>query len=210
MNKYYSFGLTPSDTENFFKPIRRQQDYVELLFRSMRFMLISHSFSAKAPQATMYLVIDKMSRLIYKSEQKIFSVVFPFQTTEKYNQLKFESPHYGEIDSFAINHVLKSLKDEHGINSNCISTLADRVLDFCKIKPSFWNLLKEVLFLEGGYIRYDYDELHEKGKFHPLNHLDIFYSSKGTFKIGLESRIDEKLFCDILNKESECHFLKKN
>jgi len=208
MNKHYSFDLTQSDTELFFRPIRKQEDYVELLFRSIRFMLISHSFTTQDPSSSMYLVVDKMSRLIYKSEEKIFSVIFPFAVSERGRQLTFNSLAYGEIDSVTISKVLAALKEGKSLDSSCISSLADYVLDVTEIKPGFWSLLKEVLFLEGGYLRYDYDEAHEKERYHPLNHLDIFYSSKGSFKVGLEDRIDEEVLCDILSSESECHYLK--
>lgn len=62
---------------------------------------------------------------------------------------------------------------------------------------------------EEGYIRYDYDEEHENGDLHPLNHLDIFYSSKPTFKIGLRDRYQKDYLVNLVNRETNCIYLDK-
>jgi hypothetical protein len=61
--------------------------------------------------------------------------------------------------------------------------------------------------LEAGYIRYDYDEEHEKGVMHPLHHLDINYSNQSTYKIGLKEEIDSITLKEILDIKNDCWFL---
>ena len=58
-----------------------------------------------------------------------------------------------------------------------------------------------------GYIRYDYDEKHENEKIHSLHHLDINYSSKGTYKIGLKKALKDEDFIDMLDLRTECKYL---
>ena len=65
------------------------------------------------------------------------------------------------------------------------------------------------MLFEEGYIRYDHDEINENGLLHPLFHYDIFYSSNTTFKIGLKTSINCDHFIDLLQVESNCHFLNE-
>jgi hypothetical protein len=69
--------------------------------------------------------------------------------------------------------------------------------------------------MEDGYIRYDmnevgYKEAKEKGfeHRHPLNHLDVFYTSKATFKLGLKKAIINDEFIDYLNIKTDCKYLQ--
>ncbi len=63
--------------------------------------------------------------------------------------------------------------------------------------------------MEDGYVRFDRDEDRVNGHYHPLDHLDVFYSNKATFKLGLRAHLDESQFLDILDIGTECHYLNK-
>lgn len=82
-----------------------------------------------------------------------------------------------------------------------------RVYDISEYNEGFWSLLRDLFLFDDGYIRYDYDEVLENGLTHPLNHLDIFYSTRTTFKVGFKNRIREAHFMDLLDVNSDCHFL---
>ena len=62
--------------------------------------------------------------------------------------------------------------------------------------------------IEPAYIRYDYDPDNEKGKLHPLYHLDLHYSQYSTFKIGLFDKIAGDFFEDIHNVKTDCIFIE--
>ena len=70
-------------------------------------------------------------------------------------------------------------------------------------------MILRLLSMELGYIRYDYDPEHENGKFHPLHHLDINYSSKGTYKLGMNNKIQINDFVDLLDVKKECRYIKE-
>ena len=77
------------------------------------------------------------------------------------------------------------------------------------------ELIVCLLSYETGYVRYDYDlENYEKYKslgkpdLHPLNHLDINYTSNATYKIGIKNAIDIKVFLDCLDPNTDCWFFK--
>lgn len=69
------------------------------------------------------------------------------------------------------------------------------------------KMILRLFTTELGYIRYDYDEIHQNGNLHPLNHLDINYSSKGSYKLGLKKRIEIEEFLDILDVQTECRYV---
>ena len=59
-------------------------------------------------------------------------------------------------------------------NTDCIFEFADPIATIVDYNLNFWSFLRELLLYEDGYIRYDYDEEHQDGLLHPLNHYDIF------------------------------------
>ena len=75
-----------------------------------------------------------------------------------------------------------------------------------EVSNSF-RLVLQLLSMELGYIRYDYDEEHENGDLHPLCHFDINYSTKGTYKLGLRGRIEKKEFIDLLDSKTKCYYV---
>ena len=43
---------------------------------------------------------------------------------------------------------------------------------------------------------------------HPLNHFDVNYSSKTTFKIGIDSKIDNNFFLDLMDITTDCQYIR--
>jgi len=74
---------------------------------------------------------------------------------------------------------------------------------------SYFYRLSNVMFLsECGYVRYDYDELRQDPKMHPLNHLDIFYSQSAAWKVGLKEKISLSDFVGSINSNTECQYIE--
>lgn len=69
------------------------------------------------------------------------------------------------------------------------------------------SLLEEILRFEPSYIRYDNDPYNENGKLHPLHHLDINYSTYGTFKIGFNNSISSNYFENFQNTNTDCSYI---
>ena len=120
-----------------------------------------------------------------------------------------------EIDNRKI-VLLRRILDEIDFMGNSIeSIIEDAYLDVAEngyeheeIEQCFMLILR-LLSMELGYIRYDYDPEHENGKFHPLHHLDINYSSKGTYKLGMNNKIQINDFVDLLDVKKECRYIKE-
>jgi len=204
--KQRAYSLDQRDIDIFFSPIRSKQDVVVLLMKCVKFMLLDSPKKPEVAVGKMILVVSKMSRLFFFSNDKYFSVNFPFTVTEEPNGLVFSSKLLVEIDHKITSDVLKVISSEE-FNHSCIYTFNDCVAEFEEQTTGFWSLLKELLVFEDGYLRYDYDPVRVNGKKHPLHHIDVFYSNGSTFKIGTNKQIEHNSLVDLVDVLSDCHFL---
>lgn len=207
--KEFTFDLSERLVGRFFKPIRKKEDAILLLMDAIQFMGISSKVPIQSPRGQMVLVISKMSRVFFYSGDKHFSIAFPYAVEEVEGVFSVFSSSAGEINEMIVSKVKAVLSGEGAMSGGCISVLADNVLDESLLTPNFWLVLRELILMEDGYLRYDYDLQGERGHMHPLNHLDVFYSSKAAFKVGLNDRLSEGELMDIMSGESECRYLNK-
>ena len=207
--KKYVFPIDQFQKNWAFSPIRDKRDLIELLVRSIKVMLTPAEVPAEFRAGEMTLLIKKMSRLIFRSEQKMFSVAFPFFCTEKDGQLFFHSHEHPSIDSKTTSEILAILNAPNFLTTSDVLAFADPICTACDIDTDIWNLLREMLLTEGGYIRYDDDAIREDGHRHPRHHIDLFYSQGSTFKAGLREAISHDDFADILNIETDCRYLNQ-
>ena len=207
--KEYSFGIDKWQVESIFSPIRNKEQVIDLLMTSLKIMLIDEELGTKHVIGEVRLVVSKMSRLFFFSEDKYFSINFPFTVNEENEQLKFSSKEGIEVDNIIISEIISVIQPSNSHISTCVYEFTDPIMKISEIKDGFWPLVLSLLMFEDGYIRYDYDIRNASpcGKLHPVNHYDIFYSSGATFKIGLENRIRAENIVDFLSIESECHFI---
>ena len=73
---------------------------------------------------------------------------------------------------------------------------------------NIWRILFKLWYMEDGYIRYDYDPVHENGRIHPLYHLDVNYSSNLTYKIGLKDALNMDAFQNFLDIKTGSAYLE--
>ena len=210
--KRYEFELPSIDTDKFiYKPIRRKEDIINLLMNSVKLILQNNIYQEEIlePSGKMVLIISKMSRLFYflNSGEKYFSINFPFTVIEKDDKLSFSSKYIDEIDTKICFDILSLLSCNQGEESTCVTDILEPLTDENDYHEDIGTLVKELLFMEDGYIRYDYDFEHQNGNLHPLNHFDLCYSNKVNFKIGLNSRIDYEFFIDLLKLETDCKYI---
>lgn len=165
-----------------------------------------------APEVTaglMTLQTSKMNRLFFSSPDKVFSINFPFTAIKDNDHLKFRSIHHSDINGALTSSIISILESTTSLEAREVLEFAEPIFSQTDSDPDFWCLFRELLMHEDGYIRYDHDEDRMNGNLHPIDHLDIFYNSTNTFKLGLGRRISADGLIDILNLESDCHFIKK-
>lgn len=207
MPKLIEFNIDDWYLDIFFKPIRKKNELIVVMFEAIKLMRICKSLHIVSGSSKIVLMVLKMSRLAFVSENKHFSIALPFSIQETDEGVLCFSKNIGEIDSVIISDILSIFSEDSTIHDTCISSLADLVIDKGELRPGYWDFIKEILLLESGYLRYDYDAEHENGYIHPLNHVDVFYSSNATFKVGLDNKIDEKELFDIIDLKTDCYYL---
>ncbi|MBG9042287.1 hypothetical protein GHI80_04010 [Neisseria meningitidis] len=182
-------------------------DYILHLPKSDRYL---NDYN-KIGDYTIILSINKHSRIIFYSNQKIFSIVLPFTYFNDKKTYEFY------FNSILINSgIVSYIKNFRYVIQNGNTLVLDEIMEFYTNNPEKDSdkdnaiiILSDLILLEDGYIRYDYDPEHENGNLHPLHHYDIFYQNKNTFKIGLKSAIGCKEFIELLDCTEERSFLSK-
>ncbi len=214
--KKFEFNINEGMKNNLFVPIRNKSDVIRVLMHSIKIMLIVPKPIRKPSiDDSIILLVDKMSRLFYFSENKYYSIGFPFIVDDNSEQIKFFLKNNKiEIDSDMASKILSIIDCHQTLNANCSLDFIEKIEEY-EQNSNIWMVFKELIFFEDGYIRYDYDEENynkalqsNKCKLHPLNHIDIFYSSNCTFKIGMDAKINNENFRDMMDTATDCYFIK--
>jgi hypothetical protein len=198
--------------------IRTKNHIILLLLESIPILTYGEIVES-ATDGFILLRIDKMKRLFFVFKKKIFSFNFPFnvEVLEGENNTIIYDP-ITNLEINGLNYAILKATFEEIIYRKENQGIQDLDSDLLQIMESFemkpnkdliWEILKKLLIFESGYLRYDYDDEHEDGKMHPLNHLDVNYSSDGTFKIGLNDNIDSDIFIDIIDVNTESYYISK-
>ena len=211
--KKIEFFINKSSLDIFFPKyrIKTKINIIEILMETLKYMLLNPEIEEDNRVGKIILIVDKMSRVFYFNKNKYYSISFPFFVEKLGNDIKFGFKNIVEVDSRIINKILQIIKCDE-FKEKCS---LDFVVPICEFEENcdenFWIFLKEILLMEDGYIRYDYDEDgYNNAKSigaedrHPLNHYDIFYSSQNTFKIGLNNKINEDSFIDFIDINKKC------
>lgn len=197
-----------------FRPIREKKDCILLLLYTLDLLLIAMPLSGNA-QGRLVIKNSKMSRAFYFFKDKYYSILFPFtlEEKEKGSYMIYDSVTDLEVNNREIS-LMRNILDRIDFANSTVETMLEGIyydmegeeyagseIERC------WSLLMRMFSLELGYIRYDYDPEHTNGDFHPLHHLDVNYSSKCTYKLGLRERISIDDFTDLLDVQTRCKYL---
>jgi len=191
---------------DFLAPIRDKISFARLLVIASRQLLLNEETEGYSSVAKLRLVIDKMSRIFIYQRHRYFSVAFPFTvlTDDNNNVINITSLTGNKLDFQNISAIIAILdNDQFRHNPSLISfSLEPQSIEYSGIP-----ILEEIFRFEPSYVRYDYDNTNEGGKFHPLNHLDINYSQSGTFKLGLPNVITETYFENLQDTNKQCSYI---
>jgi hypothetical protein len=231
--KKFEFYIHKGQIEKFFpkKRIKTKTQIIEILMESLQLIMQNNFIQENKRGGKIILVIEKMSRLFFitNDNKKIYSITFPFFIEKidnsfiiklkKFEYLDFienENDNFIEIDYQLISNVLSFIKCDK-FKEQCSLDFITPIDEYEQYNKNFWIFLREILLMEDGYIRYDYDEKNykialQKGEehIHPLNHYDLFYSNNATFKIGLLNKISNDDMIEFLNVRKKCLYLIDN
>ena len=198
------FDLYESFVDKSLSRIDSKKQIIELIMETIRYILSYQKPPDKNVAGKMVLCVDKMSRIFFFTKKKYFSIVLPFLVQEENSELTF-SYNGVKVDHDIISKIIYIVKN-NGFMSEDIYTF----LEIFENDLNYWAILRDLMLMEDGYIRYDIDEEHfdiEKPRQHPLHHCDIFYSNGNTCKFGLDKPLIEPNFIDLLNVRTNCYFM---
>lgn len=198
--------ILPYQEDCFYIPLRDKSDYARLIAYSLQAFLTSYNTKGLNIHVRMKLVIDKMSRLFFYKANKFFSVTFPFTVYIEDNSIREIRSYSGIVINNKVVSDMLSILNDNDFKQNM--SLRDYQNEDDSIDNWSLIILEEILGYEPAYIRYDCDKKNAKGKLHPAYHLDVNYSSTGTFKIGLDNHISEGYFEDLQNINTDCRYIQ--
>lgn len=201
--------------QRFSKPVREAKDVLSLVLDTLSFL--SYGSFCEQEVGNLFVKVDKMSRVFYQLGEKYFSIAFPFGIEENQKEegsyIIYDVMEEFQIDNKLIsmmkgivenidftNCTMEDLFDSIWVD-NCSEDITEKEIECC------FNIIMRILATEFGYIRFDYDPVYENGSMHPLNHLDINYSGRCTYKLGLKNRIGIEEFIDILDVGTKCSYV---
>jgi hypothetical protein len=213
MGKEFTFRMSKQIAEMSIKPLRTREEAILLILYTIRMFDVS-IFLTDERSEKVKISIDKMNRIFYLLEGKMFSMQFPFCIDDSSNQDNFRI--YHNITGNAINSMVLSFlievfekmnRKEMDFDTIFEVIVGSEVNDDNFTTKEKWLLILHLLKYDLGYIRYDIDPEHENEKMHPLNHLDICLDTAATYKIGLNKKIEFDDFKNILDRTNECWYI---
>ena len=134
-----------------------------------------------------------MNRVFFFSENKYFSFNFPFKLDlSNEDNIKF---YYNELDvNLKIISILEALLDEEALLLLHKENIREYYYEY--IEDDYEIILEEDFINNGNLL-------------HPLNHLDVNFESNSTFKLGLNKKLKLEEFIDVMNINTDCHFLSE-
>lgn len=212
MGKELTFKMSKQIVEMAVKPIRTREEAILLLLYTIR-MFDIEQFLTEERSEKVKILIDKMNRIFYLLEGKMFSMQFPFCVDEN-NQKDMIIYHNSTgtvINSMVLSFLIEAFEE---MNQKTVDfeDIFEMIMEPEVNNSEFttremWLLILHLLKYDLGYIRYDIDPEHENGRMHPLNHLDICLDTLATYKIGLDKKIEFNDFKNIMDITSECWYI---
>ena len=205
--KKFNFPLDAFQASRLVRSVRSKKDIIALWMNAIKLIAVYEKPDADLIAGHLVLHVGKMSRLFVENGKKSFSTSFPFSIYEKNCGLEFGASACPEVDSKVTSDILSLINGHDVFESSNVLAFADPLIELTGDQDVVWQLLRDLMLVDDGYIRIDHDPVNENGALHPLDHIDIFYSQAATFKIGLGGHVGLDVFHDILNTKSDCHYL---
>jgi hypothetical protein len=203
------FKVDRYQAEAFTKAIRSRFDILQLWMDAVKLIINYTPPAENLTAAEIHVHNSRMSRLFYLSDGKTFSIAFPFRIDIKDKLFTVRTATGIDIDSELSSEIVlvATLLRNNGLVNEW--ALAEHFEDQGGASTEFWPVLSGLLDAEDGYLRFDHDPVRKDGHKHPLNHADLFYTNGASFKVGLHKKPALDEIIDILNRETDCHYLNR-
>ena len=212
MGKEFTYKMSRDILDLSSKPLRKREEAILLLLYTIR-MLDASQYISNERSEQVIISINKMNRIFYLIDNKIFSLQFPFRMEcdgAQDNKIIYDGVTGTVISPMVLSFLIEAF-EKMSRREDDFDTIFEIVMEHEVNNEEFtfkkrWQLISYLLKYDLGYLRYDFDPEHEVGKMHPLNHLDVCIDNSATYKIGLKKEIDFRDMKDILDLTTECWY----
>jgi hypothetical protein len=209
MAKRFDLRVDRFQASALLQAVRTKRDVILLWMSTIKSFLAQQPAELGQEAATLSIVVRSMSRLFCESSggRKIFSLAFPFTVREANDEFLFFSREGIPIDSRVSSEIVSLIENGRVLEAMDFSHFIDPIIEATEVDELMWALLRELMVAEDAYVRYDWDEERADGHRHPIHHLDLYYSSGSSFKVGLAAGINQGTLISILDVDVDCHYL---
>lgn len=204
-----------------FNSIRNKKDTILLLLETIEKLLVYSEeikefsdFEVVKTEEDLRIVIyiNKMKRLFYCTKNKIQSLCFPFTVILNENTVEFL--HEKTLLDYSMISILKGVFKRSTMTT--LTELNDELSNddyYNSLCENEKEIIKQVLLFltifEDGYLRFDFHDTENFNEdFHPLHHIDLYYTNSNTFKLGLEEEMSLKKNIKIIDITEKCFNIK--
>ena len=217
--KFYGYDLNPQII-NYNSSLRNKINIIRILIEVSRLVNSSSPHPAAELVASLdsnkirlVFYVDKMSRIFIEEKDKIHSFHFPFvlKVENGKNILSFNGFQITNATCSILAAVFAELSEDAPLE-RILELYWDIASDLSvpsEESEIHSQLITYLLSFEPGYLRFDHDEVLENELYHPQNHIDINYTSRATFKIGLMKPLDYKQLIEMINITTPCCYLSE-
>ena len=190
-----------------FNSIRNKKDTILLLLETIEKLLVYSEeikefsdFEVVKTEEDLRIVIyiNKMKRLFYCTKNKIQSLCFPFTVILNENTVEFH--HEKTLLDYSKISILKGVFKRSTMTT--LTELNDELSNdeyYNSLCENEKEIIKQVLLFltifEDGYLRFDFHDTENFNEdFHPLHHIDLYYTNSNTFKLYFLEKPSSNLF----------------
>ena len=112
MGKEFTYKMTKQIHEMSSKPLRKREEAILLILYTIRMFDVSQYITGERSEQVI-ISIDKMNRIFYLIENKIFSMQFPFcveYNNEENSNMIYESVTGTEINSMVLSFLIEAFE----------------------------------------------------------------------------------------------------
>lgn len=213
MGKELTYKMSRQIIECSLPPLRTREEAILLILNTIRMFDISKLLLDERKEKVI-ISINKMNRIFYILEGKMFSMQFPFcvEKSGEGEEIRIYDKSTGleitpRVLSVLIEAFEKLKREDVDFDIVFEIMMESQVYDDEFTSKNMWLLISHLLKYDLGYLRYDTDPKNENGRMHPLNHLDICLDTSATYKIGLNKELAFSEFRNILDITTECAYI---
>lgn len=203
------FNLDRYQTANLLSAFREKANVVMFWMQAAKTILSFVEPNPDQVRGKMIVCTGRMHRIFVESEGKVFSTALPFSVKKSDGFYACTLRSGIDLSSKLTSEVIAALSTTSSFRNIEILGFADDIMGVSDDPNTLWAALSELINSDDGYLRFDHDPDREDGRRHPLNHIDIFFSQSATFKLGIDERLEIDAFSDLLNVQTDCHYLSK-